>query len=142
MKYIMCARLFPAYHSRAGQETHFAARIKACTKRHTIRRSAGNRVSGDVVSLREWEGKPHRSKQREFAQSKIRLEPITIHLDNPEVLRMTAKADGFDDPSDFREWFTGQGHGASLSAVCIWFETVTWYNYMTIEREYDRSEKE
>ena len=80
----MLSKVFPFGHPRAGEETLFQIRMLAAIKkvpcyhpkRHTIR---GNYelwakrfekiAAGEaVLSVREWEGKPYRSKQREIAR--------------------------------------------------------------------------
>lgn len=91
MKYIMCSRVFPKGHPKAGQPTFFPEKIFACLPRitpgpdvipgfdyeqyenckypkgHTIR--GGFRFkAGDKVSLRVWSGLPYRSKQIDFAR--------------------------------------------------------------------------
>lgn len=85
-KVIMFSRVFPSYHPKAGQLTHFVEKIlislkgrEICSnnfgfnadrfdpKHHTIRK--GNRFkTGDMFSPRFWEDKPYRSKQIIIAQ--------------------------------------------------------------------------
>lgn len=87
-KVIIFSRVFPAYHPRKGEETHFPEKVmagladylpdykipdemvlwdwyeyyNAIPKWHTIR--AGNRFKvGDKFSPRIWSDKPYRSKQ-------------------------------------------------------------------------------
>ena len=124
MKYIMCAKTFPVYHPKAGQLTRFKESILGGTKLHTLRNSAGNRKTGDVVSLREWEGMPYRSKQREFARCKIEVVPESIVNGTPDLyeIRNLARCDGFNDPRDFQHWFTkGKNEPINFEGVCIWF---------------------
>ena len=71
---ITVAKTFPAYHPRAGQPTGFRRAILAGEKIHTIRKNYplwAKRIKeveeGKAeLSLREWSGKPYRSKQVEF----------------------------------------------------------------------------
>ena len=123
MKYIMCAKTFPAYHPRAGEPTRFRESILSGNKIHTIRKTAGGRKSGDMVSLREWSGAPYRSKQIEFAQSMIRVEPIRLYgpdMSMGEIERI-ACADGLDT-LDFLRWFVPGDKGPiDFTGVCIWF---------------------
>ena len=81
---LILSKEFPLTHPRAGEETLFSLRMLAAilkfscyhAKLHTIR---GNYelwakrfekiAAGEaVLSVREWEGKPYRSKQREIAR--------------------------------------------------------------------------
>lgn len=127
MKYIMCAKTYPAYHPKAGQPTGFRESILSGTKVHTLRESAGNRQDGDIVSLREWSGAPYRSKQVEFARCRIQVRYIVIHYGLPGQLKLDAiaKLDGFADPVDFQHWFTkGKDEPINWSGYCIWFNDV------------------
>ena len=128
MKYIMCAKTYPAYHPKAGQPTGFRESILAGRKIHTLRQSAGNRKTGDTVSLREWEGRPYASRQVEFAQCRIIVDALTITgvpVDD-WVVSNIARCDGFNDPLDFALWFTkGKPGLVHFDGVCIYFEDVS-----------------
>lgn len=86
---LMLSKVFPATHPRAGEPTGFKERVcRAVTKTyerflsdirpkvHTIRANYDywsgifEEIEADraELSLREWEGKPYRSKQVEFAR--------------------------------------------------------------------------
>jgi len=60
-----------ASHPRAGEETHFSEKVLAGEKIHTCRLNYAywkNKIDrlkaeGGVLSLRQWSGKPYRSKQ-------------------------------------------------------------------------------
>jgi len=123
MKYIMCARLFPVYHPRAGKPTGFRESILNGTKIHTLRQTAGNRKTGDIVSLREWAGKPYGSKQVEFCQTRITIQQITLYeskLHSTDI----AKFDGLS-VQDFRMWFTGgKDVPIEFTGVQIWFNEI------------------
>lgn len=131
MKYIMVAKFFPAYHPKAGRPTGFSESILSGRKIHTLRQSAGNRKTGDLVSLREWAGRPYASPQIEFARCWIIVDPLTIvafpadnPADNPEIANI-AECDGFDDPVDFVNWFTRARPGfVHFDGVCIYFMDV------------------
>jgi len=127
MKYIMCAKTYPAYHPKAGQPTGFRESILSGRKVHTLRQSAGNRKTGDTVSLREWEGRPYASKQVEFARCRITVEVLRINgvpAWDPGVVNL-AHCDGFDDPQDFANWFRAQPAGlVYFDGACIYFEDV------------------
>lgn len=124
MKYIMCAKLFPVYHPRAGEPTRFRESILNGTKIHTIRGSAGNRKTGDIVSLREWTGRPYASKQEEFCQSRIMIEPFSMHDECWVKTMEIAKNDGLE-VRDFQMWFTrGKDITIQLDGVRIWFDNI------------------
>jgi len=108
MKYIMCARAFPVFHPRAGQPTFFRDSILNGTKIHTLRNRAGNKKTGEIVSLREWSDLPYRSKQVEFAQCAITVNRLTIDEEQTAkcAIHTLAFSDGFPDTQDFRHWFT------------------------------------
>lgn len=127
MKYIMVARVFPHDHPKAGQPTGFRESILSGRKIHTLRQSAGNRKTGNIVSLREWAGRPYASKQVEFARCWIYVDPLTIDgapAWHPEVVNV-AHCDGFDDPQDFANWFRANPAGLiHFDGVCIYFMDV------------------
>lgn len=104
----------------------FAPLVEAGTKRTTIRprRKHPTKV-GDLLSLRTWEGKPYRSKQRilregerckEVHSFRISVSPNMgggIHfafivdnypIHNPARTEL-AQADGFKDDIDMLRWF-------------------------------------
>lgn len=79
MKVLMVSRFFMKGHPREGENTHFHIRIQGGKKIHTIRANAkGYFKAGDQVSLRVWAGAPYRSKQVEFTQCTIGIEPVRI----------------------------------------------------------------
>jgi len=124
MKYIMCAKTFPVFHPRMGQPTKFKESILSGKKIHTLRNSSGNRKTGDTVSLREWASVPYGSKQIEFAQCTIRVEPVSMSDPCFGDMCETAKNDGLSH-YDFQMWFT---HGLNVpiqfEGVRIWFHDV------------------
>ncbi len=73
---ITLSRSFPAKHSKAGMPTGFKEKFLRGEKMHTIRANFQlweKRIkevqAGDaVLSIRQWTGKPYRSKQVEIAQ--------------------------------------------------------------------------
>jgi len=126
MKYIMCAKRFPVSHPKAGQPTGFREAILSGRKIHTLRQSAGNRKTGDTVSLREWEGRPYASKQVEFAHCEIKVVNrfIAGHPSHTFIADV-AHHDGFADPVDFVHWFTGgKDEPMRFDGVCIYFRNV------------------
>ena len=122
----MLARTFPVKHPRAGSQTHFRGQILTGLKIHTIRlnydlwlKRAENVNNGNAyVSLRQWKGKPYRSKQFEIARlEKIRIERIDmVHYPDGGIiyqidwqasgflLKTIARNDGLSK-EDFITWF-------------------------------------
>lgn len=108
-------------------QERFASLVESGQKRQTVR-SLGKPNhrpprAGEELSLRTWSGKPYRSKQR------ILLSPVTcaavrpifigichdafdVRVDHESVpdLDAFARADGFADAADMRQWFTAT-HG-------------------------------
>ena len=127
MKYIMVAKSFPTHHPKAGQPTGFRESILAGRKIHTLRKSAVGRKTGDIVSLRQWAGRPYASKQVEFARCRIAVNRFEIQgrpLSSWIVTR-TAVADGFDETRDFADWFgVGDDGLIHFDGVCIYFVDV------------------
>lgn len=72
---ITLSRNFLAYHKRAGEETHFKEKFQSGEKLHTIRanyplwekRIKEVQDGRAILSIRQWTGKPYRSKQVEIA---------------------------------------------------------------------------
>lgn len=83
---LMLSRLFPASHPKAGERTYFREKIVVAgklssrqvdfPKLHTIRanyefwkkRMEEIQRGEAILSIRQWEGKPYRSKQAEILQ--------------------------------------------------------------------------
>ena len=112
---ITVSKTFPVKHPRAGQLTNFESLIKSKDKIHTIRKNAklwdkrAQKINkGEaVLSVREWTGKPYRSKQRElFRFDEVGTEFINIKSeeDFPIVAETFAKNDGLS-MIDFFNWF-------------------------------------
>lgn len=105
-------RYFPAYHPKAGEETHFFEKIASGEKIHTIR---GNydlwkkridevNAGKAYISRRYWSGKPYKSQQVEY--DKI----YRAGIENTEIIHMIdwrslAHNDGLS-VVDFAEWFS------------------------------------
>lgn len=83
---------------------------------------------GDRISLREWKGKPYRSKQRILRTSEITaVATVEIHHDRfviggqvptPTSEWEFAKADGFNTPKDMLDWFAFE-HGLPFKGIVI-----------------------
>jgi hypothetical protein len=98
--------------------------------------------TGDRISLRAWEGKPYRSKQRVLREAVVTTaEPITISEKTLErglscwiygggrSLGMDhfAQADGFKDWRSLVEWFR-KTHGLPFSGVLIRWTNGEWWH--------------
>ena len=84
MKVITLAKTFPVYHPRAGEPTGFADAFLSGQKIHTIRANEkGYYKPGDIVSVRQWSGKPYASKQETLQDGvRIGVVPVEIFLDS------------------------------------------------------------
>lgn len=99
--------------------------VKCQTVRPTPRRMP---KVGDRISLREWKGKPYRSKQRLLRDAEITsVETVEIHHDRFVIAGKEptpvgewefAKADGFNTPKDMLEWFAFE-HGLPFKGIVI-----------------------
>ena len=129
---LMVSKQFPETHSRRGDETEFERKIELGNKIHTIRgnfhlwaHNAEKMKKGTYyLSIRQWSGKPYKSKHKEIFQkhSPIGVQPIELfyHAENDTI---SAKIDGVDwldadccriakndglSVQDFKEWFFGK----------------------------------
>lgn len=114
-------------------QPRFARLVESGKKRCTIRAKA-RCTYGDELSLREWTGKPYRSKQRELrptARCKY-VSPITIEAatDDGLTIRVSglpvsadevALADGFASARAMRRWFADT-HGLPFRGELIEWE--------------------
>lgn len=124
---ITLSRNFLAYHKRAGEETHFKEKFLSGEKLHTIRanyplwekRIKEVQEGRAILSIRQWTGKPYRSKQVEIATLTAengvglqRLEFTDCRLRFPYVgsewtfMVSLAKNDGLS-LNDWVGWFGG-----------------------------------
>lgn len=127
------SKTFPQYHPRFGQATGFKEKINNNEKLHTIRgnykwwKKRIDKINkGEaVLSVRQWTGKPYRSTQVEIARynkleyHKIDIEIllsnhhgklVSIKVDKKPLVFTTKSCplinnDGFDNQSDFINWF-------------------------------------
>lgn len=107
----------------------FAPLVENGSKNQTVRPMPTRMpVSLDRVSLREWTGKPYRSKQR------ILGEAVITRVANFEMTHLTvtvggkivgsdefALADGFNSFEDMRLWFA-ETHGLPFKGILIKWE--------------------
>jgi hypothetical protein len=133
---LMISKVFPATHPRKGQPTYFREKIlcKSLTdeeigriaqgvqKITTIRlnydlwASRAEKINAGkaILSLRQWSGKPYRSKQVEFLQlEKIGVQKLVLDVnlgwfiddyDSDVTVMCMAKNDGLS-LDDFKKWF-------------------------------------
>src|SRR5690606_24794514 len=70
------SQVFPSYHPQKGQQTNFPRSILGLLKLHTIRQNYElwkkriDEVNAGkaILSVRYWDGKPYKDKQKEFQQ--------------------------------------------------------------------------
>lgn len=86
--------------------------------------------AGDMISLRCWEGKPYRSKQRVLCEATIAaVQTINItpegwvwlndfRIKSRAAFEAFAVADGFATPEDFLNWFRDQ-HGLPFAGIVL-----------------------
>ena len=118
---LMISKYFPATHNRKGEETDFSQKLFDNAKKHTIRanydlwkyRIDQINQGKAILSVRQWEGKPYRSKQVElFTQSKVGIQKLewTVlgwfidDFDSDVTNKILAKNDGLS-LQDFADWF-------------------------------------
>lgn len=120
------SKVFPKPHKRAGEPTGFELLFKHFDKIHTIRanyplweqRISEIQAGGAVLSVRQWEGKPYRSKQIEIgmltAKDGVGIQMLKmIDLFKPAIINghkvelpVLAANDGLSF-NDWYEWFKG-----------------------------------
>lgn len=136
-------KVFPVTHQRAKQPTGFEEKLNCGEKIHTIRgnnkgvwdsRYADIASGGKYLSIREWEGRPYNSQQREIARrDQIGLQKITMTYGTDDAVPQAwvdgrkvpveelAKNDGLS-VEDFVNWFFGSVHeGNVFEGVVIHF---------------------
>jgi hypothetical protein len=110
----------------------FARLVESGAKQQTVRPMPMRMPQpGDVVSLREWTGKPYRSKQRELrrtwitAVQRIAITPHGMSLDGMAVAseegrERFAQADGFSGWKEMLAWFEAE-HGVPFDGIVIYW---------------------
>ncbi len=84
--------------------------------------------AGDRISLRTWEGKPYRSKQRVLRDAEI-TSVVPIYIEEGKIVvdgcrympgkaDVFARADGFRDAEEMERWFS-DAHGLPFMGVLI-----------------------
>lgn len=121
------SKVFLKGHPKAGHPTHFKEQISTGDKKHTIRQNYDYwsevidqvKAGQAILSVREWTGKPYRSKQEEFLRldkdSGIGYQEIFMthsgwcweaSIEGEYVVQLdtVCKNDGLSK-SDFESWF-------------------------------------
>lgn len=103
--------------------------IKTTTIR-ALRKDGPREWSGDVLSHREWIGKPYRSKQRELCQTICKsvrnidiLQDGGLFIDDlpaEERKAEVAKADGFQNWEALFEYFNPHGPAMFVGEIIEW----------------------
>lgn len=157
---IMLSQTFPANHPRRGEETKFKQQIinaifvnqgwnkiaaypELGDKRHTIRANYDlwkKRIDevqrGEAcLSLRQWEGKPYRSKQIEFArltnQDGVGIQQVNINLDCYDAHK---SVDWFiPNPKKVNEFYWFNGTAIAYNDGLLIQDWVNWF------KDYDLS---
>lgn len=143
---ITLSRYFLAAHSKAGMPTDFKEKFLKGKKIHTIRANYPlweNRIKevqeGKVVlSVRQWTGKPYRSKQIEIARLTAKDGVGIQKLEIFDLMR-PAKVDGrlvdlmdlaHNDGLSFSDWYHWfRGYGLSKPMAIIHFTKFRYKDY-------------
>lgn len=107
----------------------FAELVRLGKKRQTIRPTPKRMPQrGDVVSLRCWADKPYRSKHVILGQGRITWVSMVDITENGIVVNSysepcddIARADGFENFFEMREWFDRE-HGLPFKGIMITWE--------------------
>lgn len=115
-------------------QPRFSALVETGAKRHTIRGERKRPIRpGDLLSLRQWTGRPYMSPQRVLrppmpclSVTPIRVSwsntgrPILLDADilTPEQAAWLAHDDGFKSTADLVDWFE-RTHGLPFHGVLI-----------------------
>ena len=138
---LMISKVFPATHPKKGQPTNFKQKIEEIRKLHTIRgsyklwekRIAEVNAGNAFISLRQWEGKPYKSKQFEFMQlhagkvgiqkceiiTKGTMKRIKILIDGEEYpIERISAMDGLN-PFDLYYWMNPKCQNLHMKNHCV-----------------------
>jgi hypothetical protein len=139
---IILSKHFLANHKRAGEETHFKEKFLNGAKLHTIRanyplwerRIKEVQAGNAVLSVRQWTGKPYRSKQVEIARltakDGVGIQKLSFDKDKDGVSsfkffdidgrcfdrKTLANNDGLS-LEDWEEWFRGYDLSKPLAII-------------------------
>lgn len=117
----------------------FAALVESGAKLQTVRPTPMRMPRpGDTISLRTWTGKPYRSKMRVLRESVVtvvapvhinefgisHVGPIKSYAPQTGELKAGyeafARADGFKDFAEMRDWFLAE-HGLPFTGIVIFW---------------------
>jgi len=126
MKVITLSKTFLQGHPRAGEPTGFREAFLGGRKLHTIRANAkGYYKTGDIISVRQWSGKPYASKQ-EVIRDGVEIAVVNIYISERGVFfwtmsslipgKIIARNDGLSLP-DFLDWFKMKETGGFLGSL-------------------------
>ena len=130
---IMLSKVFPKGHRREGEPTEFKEKLIAREKIHTIRsnyelweqRIKEVQKGEACISVRQWEDKPYRSKQREIArftnENGVGIEYIIL----PEELSLESFLGIYEDldrndgltAEDWVSWFSQAPRNKPLPVI-------------------------
>ena len=133
---ITLSRNFLAYHKQAGEETHFKEKFLSGEKLHTIRanyplwekRIKEVQDGRAILSIRQWTGKPYRSKQVEIAtltaESGVGIQLMKLTNDFAECIVddhhhsyvAVAMNDGLH-PADWIDWFSSYDFSKPMAII-------------------------
>ena len=104
-------------------QPQFADKVRDGSKLQTIRPPRKREIHpGDELSLRRWTGAPYRSKQEVLREAVcVEVEPILLRdwsYGSDKHLDALARADGFADWPEMRDWFRAT-HGLPFRGVLI-----------------------
>lgn len=117
MKVITLAKTFPVYHPRAGEPTGFADAFLSGRKIHTIRANEkGYYKTGDIVSVRQWSGKPYASKQ-ETLEDCVSIGVVPVQL----IFHRGGGLSIFVGKKLQSASIVAHNDGLSISDFCAWF---------------------
>lgn len=116
-------------------QPRFVPLVQDGRKTQTIRRERKRPIKvGDELSLREWTGKPYRSKQMEIGKGvvtnvdRISFIPPWVWVNDvplgPKKEEALALADGFRDYSDMILWFLKNHEGKRFDGVVIQWKKI------------------
>lgn len=100
----------------------FASLVESGEKTRTIRKHARCKP-GDTLSLRQWTGRPYRSKQRVLRTAICRnvVPVLIVPGTSGAAFEDLAKADGFSSFAEMKRWFA-EVHGLPFEGEMIVWE--------------------
>lgn len=156
---LLIARRFLKNHPNAGKPTNFKEKIFKLQKLHTLRLNYDIwfkqlmevRTGEAVLQLKEWKGDPYKSKQNTIAVFEdIYFQKWSVNIDDflqykssavfkfdnyhYQTAEKVAIADGFDEFSDFYNWFLPkvkqdkQENKSNLEGIAIYFTNFYYYD--------------